>query len=52
MRLFVAAGATVLNIPDTTGYCLPEEYGAKMAYLKANVKGIHKATLLVIATTI
>ena len=41
----VAAGATVLNIPDTTGYCLPDEYGAKMAYLKANVKGIHKATL-------
>ena len=41
----VAAGATVLNIPDTTGYCLPEEYGAKMAYLEANVKGIHKATL-------
>ena len=41
----VAAGATVLNSPDTTGYCLPEEYGAKMAYLKANVKGIHKATL-------
>ena len=41
----IAAGATVLNIPDTTGYCLPEEYGAKMAYLKANVKDIHKATL-------
>src|SRR5210317_1160398 len=41
----IKAGATVLNIPDTTGYCLPEEYGAKMAYLKANVKGIHKATL-------
>ncbi len=41
----VAAGATVLNIPDTTGYCLPEEYGAKIAYLKANVKNIHKATL-------
>ena len=41
----VAAGATVLKIPDTTGYCLPDEYGAKMAYLKANVKGIHKATL-------
>ena len=41
----VAAGATVLNIPDTTGYCLPDEYGAKIAYLKANVKGIHKATL-------
>lgn len=41
----VKAGATVLNIPDTTGYCLPEEYGAKMKYLKENVKGIHKATL-------
>ncbi len=41
----VAAGATVLNIPDTTGYCLPEEYGAKIAYLKANVKNIHNATL-------
>lgn len=41
----VKAGATVLNIPDTTGYCLPEEYGAKMRYLKENVTGIHKAIL-------
>ena len=41
----VKAGATVLNIPDTTGYCLPEEYGAKIKYLKENVSGIHKATL-------
>ncbi len=41
----IKAGATVLNIPDTTGYCLPEEYGGKMKYLKENVKGIHKATL-------
>lgn len=41
----VKAGATVLNIPDTTGYCLPEEYGAKMKYLIENVKGIHKARL-------
>ena len=41
----IKAGATVLNIPDTTGYCLPEEYGAKMKYLKENVKGIEKATL-------
>ena len=41
----IKAGATVLNIPDTTGYCLPEEYGAKMSYLKENVKGIHKARL-------
>lgn len=41
----IAAGATVLNIPDTTGYCLPEEYGAKIKYLKENVKGIEKAVL-------
>ncbi|WP_081740348.1 2-isopropylmalate synthase [Aquimarina pacifica] len=36
----IKAGATVLNIPDTTGYCLPEEYGAKIKYLKENVRGI------------
>ena len=41
----VKAGATVLNIPDTTGYCLPEEYGTKIKYLKENVAGIHKAVL-------
>ena len=41
----IKAGATVLNIPDTTGYCLPEEYGAKIKYLKEHVKGIHKAVL-------
>jgi 2-isopropylmalate synthase len=41
----IKAGATVLNIPDTTGYCLPEEYGAKIGYLYENVKGIHKAIL-------
>ncbi|MBP1838261.1 2-isopropylmalate synthase [Formosa algae] len=41
----IAAGATVLNIPDTTGYCLPNEYGAKIKYLKENVKGIEKAIL-------
>ena len=41
----IKAGATVLNIPDTTGYCLPEEYGAKIKYLKENVKDIHKAIL-------
>ena len=41
----IKAGATVLNIPDTTGYCLPEEYGAKMKYLYENVKGIDKAIL-------
>ena len=41
----IKAGATVLNIPDTTGYCLPDEYGAKIKYLKENVTGIDKATL-------
>jgi 2-isopropylmalate synthase len=41
----IEAGATVLNIPDTTGYCLPSEYGAKMKYLMENVKGIEKAIL-------
>ena len=41
----IKAGATVLNIPDTTGYCLPEEYGTKMKYLKENVKNIHKVRL-------
>ncbi|WP_082438500.1 2-isopropylmalate synthase [Nonlabens sp. YIK11] len=43
----IKAGATVLNIPDTTGYCLPSEYGAKIKYLKENVKGIDKAILSV-----
>ncbi|WP_185861232.1 2-isopropylmalate synthase [Blattabacterium cuenoti] len=38
-------GATVINIPDTTGYCLPEEYGNKIRFLKENVKGIHKTIL-------
>ena len=41
----IKAGATVLNIPDTTGYCLPEEYGAKIKYLKENVQGIEKAVI-------
>ncbi|MCH2081346.1 MAG: 2-isopropylmalate synthase [Saprospiraceae bacterium] len=45
IQAVVDAGATVLNIPDTTGYCLPEEYGAKIRFLKENVKGIHKAIL-------
>ncbi|MCD8438759.1 2-isopropylmalate synthase [Tenacibaculum finnmarkense] len=41
----IQSGATVLNIPDTTGYCLPEEYGAKIKYLKENVKGIENVIL-------
>lgn len=45
IQAVVNAGATVLNIPDTTGYCMPDEYGAKIAFLRDNVKGIHKCTL-------
>ena len=41
----IKAGATVLNIPDTTGYCLPEDYGSKIKYLVQNVKGIEKAII-------
>ena len=41
----IGAGATVVNIPDTTGYCLPEEYGAKIKYIFENVKNVHKATI-------
>lgn len=41
----IKAGATVLNIPDTTGYCLPEEYGEKIKFLRENVNGIDKAIL-------
>ena len=41
----IKAGATVVNIPDTTGYCLPEEYGAKIKYLVEHVDGIEKATI-------
>jgi 2-isopropylmalate synthase len=43
----IAAGATVVNIPDTTGYCLPTEYGAKIKYLVDNVKNIDKAIISV-----
>jgi 2-isopropylmalate synthase len=41
----IKAGATVVNIPDTTGYCLPYQYGEKIKYLMENVKGIDKAIL-------
>jgi len=41
----IAAGATVVNIPDTTGYCLPSEFGAKINYLMENVRGIDKVTI-------
>jgi len=45
LEAVIKAGATVLNIPDTTGYCLPDEYGAKIRYLKENVKGIDKVII-------
>jgi len=45
IQAVVDAGATVLNIPDTTGYCLPEEYKEKIAFLRDNVNGIHKCTI-------
>lgn len=45
IQAVVNAGATVLNIPDTTGYCLPNEYMEKIAYLRDNVNGIHKCVL-------
>ncbi len=41
----IKAGATVVNIPDTTGYCLPNQYGNKMAYLRNNVPNIDRAIL-------
>ncbi len=41
----IKAGATVVNIPDTTGYCLPDQYGAKIKYLKEHVTGIDKVDI-------
>ena len=41
----IKAGATTVNIPDTTGYCLPQEYGDKIKYLMEHVDGIHKAVV-------
>lgn len=41
----IAAGATTVNIPDTTGYCLPHQYGEKISYLMNNVKNVDKAVI-------
>jgi len=41
----IQAGATTVNIPDTTGYCLPHQYGEKIAYLRKNVPNIDKAII-------
>lgn len=43
----IAAGATVVNIPDTNGYCLPDQYGGKIRFLKENVKNIDQAIISV-----
>jgi 2-isopropylmalate synthase len=39
----IGAGATVINIPDTTGYCLPQEFGDLIAYVVRNVHGSDRA---------
>lgn len=41
----IKAGATILNLPDTAGYCLPKVYGEKIRYIKENVRGIEKAII-------
>jgi 2-isopropylmalate synthase len=41
----IKAGATTVNIPDTTGYCLPHQYGEKIAFLVNNVSNIDKAVI-------
>ncbi|MEO8823684.1 MAG: 2-isopropylmalate synthase [Ginsengibacter sp.] len=41
----IKAGATTVNVPDTTGYCLPHQYGEKIAFLKNNVSNIDKAVI-------
>ena len=45
VQAVIKAGATVVNIPDTTGYCLPEEFGNKIKYLFEHVDGIHNVTI-------
>lgn len=45
LEAVVKAGATVLNIPDTTGYCLPSMYGEKIKYIKENVKGVENVII-------
>lgn len=45
VQAVISAGATIINIPDTTGYCLPDQYGAKIKYLMEHVSNIDKAIL-------
>src|SRR4029079_3120545 len=43
----IQAGATTINVPDTVGYAVPEQYAAAIKYLKQNVRGIEKVVLSV-----
>ncbi len=45
IEAMIKAGATVVNIPDTTGYCLPDEFGAKIKYLVDHVAGIENVVI-------
>jgi 2-isopropylmalate synthase len=47
LNAVIEAGATVLNIPDTTGYAVPEQYGALIAGIRAHVKDIDRVTISV-----
>lgn len=47
VEAMIAAGASVINIPDTTGFCMPDEFGAKIKYLMDNVSNIEKAKISV-----
>jgi len=47
VEVVIDAGATVVNIPDTNGYCLPNQYGEKIKFLKHNVQNIDKAIISV-----
>lgn len=47
LEAVIAEGATTLNIPDTTGYCIPEEFGALIAGIKKNVRGIDRCVISV-----
>lgn len=47
IQAVIDAGATVVNIPDTTGYSLPDEFGRRIKYLADNVNGIENVTIAV-----
>jgi len=45
VEAMIDAGARIINIPDTTGYCLPHQYGEKIAFLMNHVPNIDRAVL-------